>query len=75
MQPIIIMSSFARALAELREQRRANQRPNPWLKFLDNFRARRGQDYVMRPNQLVKDAAVEWRTMSFMQRRAFAYRN
>lgn len=72
------MFPYPRSMAEFRQQRRANRRllgrPNPWLMFLDDFRARRGQEYVKRPNQLVKDASIEWRTMKFMQRRAFAYR-
>lgn len=68
------MFPYPRTMAEFRQQRRANRRLNPWLMFLDDFRARRGQEYVKRPNQLVKDASIEWRTMTFMQRRAFAYR-
>lgn len=48
--------------------------PNPWLIFLDDFRDKHNDNYIRRPNELVRAAAAVWRRLPWIEKRKFRVR-
>lgn len=80
--PIVMRRSPSPPPPVVRRRRRMNRvhrnpilrrfrRPNPWLRYLDDYRARNNRQYVNRPNQLVRDASVVWNQMTWAQKLTF----